>query len=50
MPFVIRKVRNQDCWRVKNKETGKVHAKCTTLEKAKKQVIFLTYVLKEPKK
>jgi hypothetical protein len=48
MPFVIRKVRNQDCWRVKNKETGKVYAKCTTLEKARKQVIFLTYVLKKP--
>lgn len=37
MPIVIRKVRNQDCWRVFNKDTGEVHAKCTTKEKAEAQ-------------
>jgi hypothetical protein len=43
--YIIRKVRNQECWRVKNKDSGRIHAKCTTLEKAKKQVILLTYVI-----
>lgn len=34
--IIIRKKRNEECYIVKNKDTGKIHAKCTTLEKAKK--------------
>jgi hypothetical protein len=41
MPYIIRKVRNQNCWQVKNKETNKVYAKCTTKEKAEAQVRLL---------
>ena len=37
MPFVIRKVRNQNCWQVKNADTGYIYSKCTTKEKAEKQ-------------
>lgn len=41
MPFIIRKVRNKNCYEVKNKLTGVVHSKCTTKEKAVKQVRLL---------
>lgn len=44
MPYVIRKVRNQDCYRVYNKETGKIHAKCSTRENATKQLRLLRAV------
>ena len=37
MPIVIRKVRNQECWKVFNKDTGEIHAKCTTKAKAEAQ-------------
>ena len=37
MPIVIRKVRNKECWRVFNKDTGEVHANCTTKAKAEAQ-------------
>jgi len=49
MPYVIRKVRNQACWMVKNEETGVVKAKCTTKEKAEAQVRLL-YSLERKKK
>lgn len=34
MPIKVRKVRGEECYQVKNVETGKVHAKCSTKEKA----------------
>ena len=37
MPIVIRKIRNQDLYKVMNKETGVIHSKGTTLNKAKAQ-------------
>lgn len=49
MPYIIRKVRNQDCYSVKNKESGKVHSKCSTLENAKKQVRLLRMIENLPK-
>ena len=49
MPYSIRKVRNKNCYKVKNKKTGKVHAKCTTLEKAKRQVRLLHSIQKQKK-
>ncbi len=44
MPYIIRKVRNQDCYKVINKETKKVHSKCTTLLKAQRQVRLMQAV------
>ena len=41
MPYTIRKVRNQDCYRVTNTETGRIHAYCTTRELAERQVRLL---------
>lgn len=41
MPYKIRKVNNKSCYKVYNKRTKKVYAKCSTLENAKKQVRLL---------
>ena len=41
MPYSIRKVRNKNCYKVKNKKTGKVHAKCSTKQNAERQVRLL---------
>jgi hypothetical protein len=41
MPFVVRKVRNKNCWQVKNADTGKVYSKCTSKEKAEAQIRLL---------
>lgn len=46
MPYSIRKVRNQQCYAVKNTVSG---AKCTTLEKAKRQVRLLHSIQKQKK-
>jgi hypothetical protein len=37
MPIKVRKVRNEKCWMVFNEITGKIHANCTSLAKAKTQ-------------
>lgn len=44
MPFVIRKVRNINCWQVKNADTGHIYAKCTSKKKAEAQVRLLYMV------
>jgi hypothetical protein len=44
MPYVIRKVRNQPYYSVKNAETGKVHSSHTTKANAMKQVKLLMAV------
>jgi hypothetical protein len=41
MPYIIRKVRNQNLYSVKNIETGEVHSKGTSKENALKQVRLL---------
>lgn len=41
MPYSIRKVRNQPCYKVYNKKTKKVFAKCTSRENAEGQVRLL---------
>ena len=41
MPYEIRKVRNKECYQVRNKETKEVYAKCTTRDKAVKQLKLL---------
>jgi hypothetical protein len=44
MPYIIRKVRNQDCYQLKNKISGKIHSKCTTKDKANKQLRLLNAI------
>jgi hypothetical protein len=41
MPYIIRKLRNQNLYSVKNIETGEVHSKGTTKDNAVKQVRLL---------
>jgi len=41
MPFKIQKVRGKDCFKVVNKQTKKVKAKCTTKQKAQAQMRLL---------
>lgn len=49
MPYSVRKVRNQPCYRVSNKRTKKIFAKCTTKRKAKKQLNLLRAIENNPK-
>lgn len=44
MPYKIRKLPNKDLYRVYNTQTGHVHAKGTTLEKAKRMIRLLNAV------
>ena len=44
MPYEIKKVRNEQCWTVRNTENKNVHSYCTTLEKAKAQVRLLNAI------
>ena len=44
MPYTIRKVSNKNCYKVMNRKTKRVFAKCTTKEKAKKQLRLLNAV------
>jgi len=41
MPYATRKVRNKICFRVYNKKTKRVFAKCTTKTRAKRQMNLL---------
>jgi|688.fasta_scaffold921417_2 hypothetical protein len=41
MVFVMRKIKNENLYTVKNKETGRVHAKGTTKDKAKAMIRIL---------
>lgn len=41
MPYKIRKVNKQNCYKVYNAKTKRIYAKCSTLENAKKQMKFL---------
>lgn len=50
MPYTIRKVRNKDCYRVKNTQSGKIMATCTTMTKAKAQVRLLNSLHSRGKK
>jgi len=44
MPYTIRKVSNKNCYKVMNKKTKRVFAKCTTKEKANKQLRLLNAI------
>ncbi len=41
MPYTIRKVKNRNCYSVKNKKSKKIRSKCTSKTNAKKQVKLL---------
>lgn len=41
MPYILQKVKGKKCWRVKNKYTKKVFAKCSSLKNAKSQLRLL---------
>ncbi len=41
MPYTMRKVSKRRCYRVYNKSTKRVFAKCTSKSKAKKQLRLL---------
>ena len=41
MRYTIRKVRNKNCYSVKTTKSKRVLSKCTTKEKAKKQIRLL---------
>ena len=41
MPFAIRKLPNRNCYRIRNTETGRIYAKCSTLSNAKAQLRLL---------
>ena len=48
MPYKIVKVRNKECYKVVNINNGYEHSKCTTREKAQKQVNLLHRYEKTP--
>jgi hypothetical protein len=48
MPYSIRKVPKKSCYRVTNKRTKRVLAKCTTMKRAKKQIRLLTAIDMNP--
>ena len=41
MPYTLRKVPNKNCYRVYNKETKRVFAKCSTKTHAQRQLRLL---------
>jgi hypothetical protein len=50
MPYTIRKIRNQNKYKVLNTETKEIHAKGTTKENAEKQVRLLKQIESKNKK
>ena len=47
MPYEIKKLPNE-CFAVVNKNTGEVHSKCTTKEKAEAQIKLLRAIEHNP--
>ena len=41
MPYTIRKIPNKSCYKIMNKRTKKVFSKCTSKNKAEKQLRLL---------
>lgn len=48
MPYATRKVRNKPCYRVYNRKTKRVFAKCTTKKQANKQMRLLRAIQNNP--
>lgn len=49
MPYAVRKMPNRNCYKVYNKNTKKVFSKCTSIEKAQKQLRLLRGINNNPK-
>jgi hypothetical protein len=49
MPYTMRKMPGKACYRVYNKKTGKVTAKCATKKNAKSQLRLLRAIEYSPK-
>lgn len=49
MPYSIRKVPNKNCYSVKNRKSGIYRSKCTSKNKAKKQIRLLSALEFNPK-
>jgi Leu/Phe-tRNA-protein transferase len=49
MPYTMRKVNKKNCYRVSNRKTRKVFAKCATKRDAKKQLRLLRAIQYNPK-
>jgi hypothetical protein len=45
MPYRTRKVRGKPCYRVTNKKNKRVFSKCTTADKAKRQMKLLRAIM-----
>ena len=48
MPYTIRKIKNKKCYTVKNSKTKRVYSKCTTKQKAIKQLRLLRAIDNNP--
>ena len=44
MPYTLRKMPKKDCFRVYNRRTKKVYAKCSSLTNAKRQIRLLNAI------
>ena len=44
MPYKLRKIPNQDCYRVYNRRTKRVFAKCSSLVNARRQMRLLNAI------
>jgi hypothetical protein len=44
MPYSIRKVKNKSCYRVYNRKTKHIFAKCTSKKRAEKQIRLLSAI------
>lgn len=49
MPYAIRKMPNKNCYKVFNKNTKRVFAKCSSMENAQKQLRLLRGLQNNPK-
>jgi len=49
MPYAIRKMPNKKCYKVFNKNTKKIFAKCASMENAQKQLRLLRGLQNNPK-
>jgi hypothetical protein len=49
MPYAIRKMPNKKCYKVFNKNTKRVFAKCSSMENAQKQLRLLRGLKNNPK-
>jgi hypothetical protein len=49
MPYAVRKMPKRNCYKVFNKNTKKVFAKCTSMKNSQKQLRLLRAIQNNPK-